>query len=240
MAKIGLSSLYYSKLTEASNGSPSYDGAKTLGKAVSASVSITNNSATLYADNVLAESDTSFQSGTITLGVDEDGDTVFADLLGHTITTGTGGGVVTKSTDDVAPYVAVGRVITKMVSGVYYYKAEVLLKVKFGEPSQDDTTKGESIEFSTPEIEGTIATLADGNWCKTKTFTTKANALAYIQGIFSSGVTYTYTKVTPVGTENPKEEGWYIKNGTDYILALDTTVVADREYYELTVSGGEG
>ena len=236
MAKIGLSNLIWSKLTEASNGTPSYDGAKSLGKAVSANVSITNNSATLYADNVLAESDTSFQSGTITCGVDEDADATFAPLLGHEITEG----VVVKKSTDVSPYVGVGRIITKMVSGVLYYKAEVLFKVKFAEPSQDDTTKGESIEFNTSEIEGTIATLADGKWCTSQTFTTKANALAFIQGLFASGVTYTYTEVTPVGTENPKNEGWYIKNGTEYILALDTTVVADREYYEVTVSGGEG
>ena len=236
MAKIGLSNLIWSKLTEADGGTPSYDGAKSLGKAVSANVSITNNSATLYADNVLAESDTSFQSGTITCGVDEDADATFAPLLGHEITEG----VVVKKSTDVSPYVGVGRIITKMVSGVLYYKAEVLFKVKFAEPSQDDTTKGESIEFNTSEIEGTIATLADGKWCTSQTFTTKANALAFIQGLFASGVTYTYTEVTPVGTENPKNEGWYIKNGTDYILALDTTVVADREYYEVTVSGGEG
>lgn len=236
MAKIGLSNLIWSRLTEGSDGTPSYDGAKTLGKAVSANVSITNNSATLYADNVLAESDTSFQSGTITCGVDEDADATFAPLLGHTITEG----VVVKKSTDVAPFVGVGRIITKMVSGVLYYKAEVLFKVKFAEPSQDDQTKGESIEFSTSEIEGNIATLADGKWSTSQTFTTKANALAFIQGLFASGVEYTYTEVTPVGTENPKNEGWYIKNGTEYILALDTTVVADREYFEVTVSGGEG
>lgn len=236
MAKIGLSNLIWSRLTEGSDGTPTYDGAKTLGKAVSANVSITNNSATLYADNVLAESDTSFQSGTITCGVDEDADSTFAPLLGHTITEG----VVVKKSTDVAPFVGVGRIITKMVSGVLYYKAEVLFKVKFAEPSQDDQTKGESIEFSTSEIEGTIATLADGKWSTSQTFTTKANALAFIQGLFASGVEYTYTEVTPVGTENPKNEGWYIKNGPDYILALDTTVVADREYFEVTVSGGEG
>ena len=237
MAKIGLSNLIYSKLTEGSDGTPSYDGAKVLGKAVSANVSITNNSAMLYADNILAESDTSFQSGTITCGVDEDADATFAPLLGHDIT---GAGVVTKSSNDTAPYVGVGRVITKMVAGVKYYKAEVLFKVKFSEPSQTDNTKGESIEFATPEIEGQIMTLGNGKWCTSQTFTTLANALAFIQGLFASGVTYTYTEVTPVGTENPREEGWYIKNGTDYILALDTTVVADREYFSVSVSGGEG
>ena len=237
MAKIGLSNLIYSNLTEADNGTPSYDGGKSLGKAVSAKVAITNNSASLYADNALAESDTSFQNGTITLGVDEDADATFAPLLGHSIS---GGGTVTKSTEDVAPWVGVGRIVTKMVSGVLYYKAEVLFKVKFSEPSQDDSTKGESIEFTTPQIEGQIASLGNGKWSTSQTFTTKANALAFIQGLFADNTEYTYSEVTPVGTENPKQEGWYIKNGTDYILALDTTVVADREYFELTVSGGEG
>lgn len=185
MAKIGLTNLIYSNLTEASDGTPSYDGAKSLGKAVSASVSITNNSATLYADDALAESDTSFQSGTITCGVDEDADATFAPLLGHTITTGT----VVKNANDIAPFVGVGRIITKMVSGVLYYKAEVLYKVKFAEPSQDDQTKGESIEFSTPSIEGTIGTLANGNWCTSKTFSSKADALEFIQTIFQAPTT---------------------------------------------------
>ena len=236
MAKIGLSNLLWARLTESAEGNPSYDGAKTLAKAVSASTSITNNSAFLYADNVLAESDTAFQSGTITLGCDEDGDSVFAELLGHSNV----GGVITKNATDVAPFVAVGRIITKMVSSTLYYKAEVLYKVKFSEPNADDQTKGESMEFRTPEIEGTIHALANGKWSTSQTFTSKANALAFIQGIMSSGVTYTYEEVTPVGTENPKEEGWYILNGTDYIPALDETVVADRVYYSVTVSGGAG
>ena len=188
MAKIGLTNLYYAKLTEASDGTPSYDGAKTLGKAVSANVSITNNSATLYADDVLVESDTSFQSGTITLGVDEDGDAIFADLLGHEISSGTGAeaGIVTKKSTDVAPYVAVGRVITKMVSGVYFYKAEVLFKVKFGEPSQEDSTKGESLEFRTSEIEGSISALADGRFATSKTFSSKADAVAFIEDLMEA------------------------------------------------------
>lgn len=188
MAKIGLTNLYYAKLTEASDGTPSYDGAKTLGKAVSANVSITNNSATLYADDVLVESDTSFQSGTITLGVDEDGDAIFADLLGHEISSGTGAeaGIVTKKSTDVAPYVAVGRVITKMVSGVYFYKAEVLFKVKFGEPSQEDSTKNESLEFRTSEIEGSISALADGRFATSKTFSTKADAVAFIEDLMKA------------------------------------------------------
>lgn len=182
MAKIGLTNFWYSKLTEDEDGTPSYDGATSFGKAISASISITNNSAMLYADDTLAESDTSFQAGTMTLGVDEDGDTVFADVLGHTISESN---EVIKNAEDAAPWVGLARVITKMVNGVYKYKAEVIYKVKFAEPSADDTTKGESIEFSTPEIEGTIATLANGNWSVSKTFTSKSDAVEWIGGIFS-------------------------------------------------------
>lgn len=183
MAKIGLTNFWYSKLTEAEDGTPSYDGATSFGKAISASVSITNNSAMLYADDALAESDTSFQSGSVTLGVDEDGDTVFADVLGHTIAET---GEVVKNANDAAPWVGLARVITKMVNGAYKYKAEVLYKVKFAEPSADDETKGESIEFSTPEIEGTVATLANGNWSTSKTFTSKSDAVQWIGSIFGA------------------------------------------------------
>ena len=55
MAKIGLKNFRYSVLTEASDGTPSYAGAKTPAKAVSCSVSISNNEAELYADDGLAE-----------------------------------------------------------------------------------------------------------------------------------------------------------------------------------------
>ena len=189
MAKIGLNNLWYSHLTEDQDGTPHYDGKKSFGKAVSANASISNNSATLYADDVLAESDTSFQSGTLTLGVDDDREATFADVLGHSVTEE---GEVVCNANDVAPYVGVGRIVVKLVNNVRLYKAIVIYKVKFGEPSQDDNTKGESVEFSTPEIEGQISTLANGDWCAVKTFTTKAEALAFIEAIFASSEPTTY------------------------------------------------
>lgn len=188
MAKIGLNNLWYSKLTEAADGTPSYDGAKSFGKAISANVSITNNSAMLYADDTLAESDTSFQSGTITLGTDDDREATFADILGHAIDTD---GNVVRNVDDVAPYVALARIIVKMVGNVKSYKVEMLYKVKFSEPSEDDNTRGESVEFSTPTIEGTIVALANGNWSESQTFATKPAAVAFIQAKFAaSGTTF--------------------------------------------------
>lgn len=183
MAKIGLSNFRYAVLTEAQDGTPSYDGAKTPAKAISCNVSITNNEAKLYADDVLAESDTSFQSGTVTIGIDDEDQETMATLLGHSVDSETG--VMTRSATDSAPYVALGRIITKMVGGLYKYKVEFLYKVKFGEPSQEDNTRGESLEFGTSELEGTVATLANGKWSETKTFSTKADAVTFLEGLMA-------------------------------------------------------
>lgn len=200
MAKIGLNNFRYSKLTEAADGTPSYDGAKTPGKAISCNVSISNNSATLYADDTLAESDTSFQNGTVTMGIDEDDLETMADLLGHTYSDG----VIVRNANDTAPYVGLGRIVTKMVSNVLKYKVEFLYKVKFGEPSAENNTKGESVEFATTEIEGTVAALKNGNWSTAKTFTDKAEAVTYLESLMANtspvSVTYTVTYNANGGT----------------------------------------
>lgn len=180
MAKIGLNNFRYGILTEASDGKPTYGGGKTPGKAISCKVSITNNDAKLYGDDMLVESDTSFNNGTVTMGIDEDDNQTMADLLGHTVGEN---GEITRNSSDVAPYVGLGRVITKIVNGAYKYKVEFLHKVKFSEPSQDNITKGDKVDFSTIEIEGTVNALADGTWSKAKTFDTKQEAITYLDGL---------------------------------------------------------
>lgn len=182
MARIGLNNFRYSKLTEAADGTPSYDGAKKPAKAVSCNVSITSNSAALYADDAEAERDSSFQSGTVSMGIDEDDLEVMADLLGHTVTEGE----MVRSSDDAAPYVGLGRIVTKMVGGVYKYKVEFLYKVKFSEPSEENTTKGESLEFGTATLEGSVSVLGNGKWSVAKVFNTKAEAVTYLEGLMAA------------------------------------------------------
>lgn len=182
MAKIGLNNFRYSKLTESGEGKATYDGAKKPAKAISCKVDISNNDASLYADDVLAESDTSFQKGSVTVGIDNEDAQVMADILGHTVSED---GELVRNANDVAPYIGFGRIVTKMVNGAYKYKVEFLHKVKFSEPSQNDETKGESVSFSTTELAGTVATLADGTWSKTKTFDTKTEAVTYLEGLMA-------------------------------------------------------
>lgn len=222
MALIGLNNFWYSHLTEAQDGTPTFDGAKSIGKAVSCSVSISNNSASLYADDALAESDTSFQSGTVTLGVDDNREETFADLLGHEITEE---GEVTYKSTDSAPWVAVARILVKMVNNVRLYKAMILYKVKFAEPNEDETTKGETLEFSTPSIEGTIATLANGEWKTARTFSTKAEALAFIQSVLGNG-TVTHNVVYDANGGSGSIATQSVTAGNSVTLAAGTALTA--------------
>ena len=194
MAKIGVQNFLYGILTEATDGTATYGAGKKPGKAVSCSVSISSNDAKLYADDGLAESDTSFQSGTVSIELDNADISTQAELLGHTVT----GDEMVRNANDVAPYVGLGRIVTKMVGGEYQYKVEFLNKVKFSEPSQDDTTKGESVEFGTTELSGVASALENGEWSKTKTFDTKTEAIAYLENLLKAPTTV----ATPVETTN--------------------------------------
>lgn len=47
----------------------------------------------------------------------------------------------------------------------------------------------------------------------------------------TSASTVTYTAVSPVGTENPSQEGWYVLSGNRYVLSTDHTVDNNKTYY---------
>ena len=179
MARIGLKYFRYGILDEETE---TYDGALQLGKAVDCKVSLGLNSAELYADDGLAESDYTVKKGTVTITVDEDDDTTMSNLTGHEISQD---GEIIRKDSDVAPYVGFGRIITKVVNGTYKYKVEFLNKVKFKDALPDEKTKGESVEFTTTSLEGTVLKLADGSWSKTKTFDTYTDAITYLEGLLA-------------------------------------------------------
>lgn len=232
MAKIGLKNFLFGILTEQNDGSATYGVAVKPAKAISCSVSVSNNDAKLYADDALAESDTTFQSGTVTLGIDDEDDIVLATLLGHTIS----GGEMVRNAYDIAPYVGLGRILTKLVNGQYKYKVEFLNKVKFAEPSQENNTKGESVEFGTSEIEGQVASLANGDWSISKTFDSMSAAQSYLESLFGSatpatvafnnnGGTGSYDSVsTYVGAVIPVPDGSALTPPAGYhFIGWDTT-----------------
>ena len=150
MATIGLDKLYYAKITEDESGNETYGTPAQLAKAISAELSIELAEATLYADDGAAEVIKEFKTGTLSLGVDDIGVAAASDLTGATIDQNH---VLVSRSEDGGAAVAIGF-RAKKANGKYKYFW--LYRVKFGIPATNLTTKGESIEFSTPTIEGTV------------------------------------------------------------------------------------
>ena len=182
MAKIGLNHFMYSVATVGSDGTITYSGANNPAKAISFNFEPTVSDAKLYADDGLAESDSSVTGGTITMGMDRDDITTMATILGHTVEDGE----VVDNINDTAPYCGVGRIARLMVDGSQKFRATLLRLCKFTEPSESDNTRGESVEFGTYEVSGTMVVPQDGNWRYRKTFDTEEDAVEYLQGLLAS------------------------------------------------------
>ena len=184
MAKIGLNNFRYAIATiNETTGAISYGTVKKPAKAVSFNFEPTVSDAKLYADDGLAESDNRVTGGTCTMGIDRLDAGTLAEILGHDYDNDTQ--EVVSNVNDVAPYVGLGRIVRIMVDGVQYFRATFLAQCKFSEPSAEDNTMGESVEFSTYELSGTVVVPVNGNWRKEKIFTSQQDAINYLEGLFS-------------------------------------------------------
>ena len=182
MAKIGLKNFRYGIATIGQDGAITYGGAKKPGKAITFNFEPTKSDAKLYADDSLAESDTSVTGGTCTIGIDRLDEITIADLLGHT----NNEGEIVSSNNDIAPYVGLGRITRLIQDGTLKFRVTFLAQVVFSEPSQEDNTRGENVEFNTYELEGDVVVPANGVWRKEKTFTTEADAIEYLEGLLGT------------------------------------------------------
>lgn len=191
MAVIGLSKPYYG-IYSAIGNAVSYANGAVMGKATEANIEInTTEDNNLYADNGIAETDRSFAGGTLNLNTDDLSQEVTKAILGLTETAITGIEGVTDTSvkelvyDDTqnTPYLGVGFIVKKKVGGEYKWRAVVLCKVMFSVPADAATTQGESIEWQVPELSATI--MRDDSethvWKREATFTTEAQAEAYIK-----------------------------------------------------------
>lgn len=150
MATIGLDKLYYAKITEGVGGVETYGSPTSLAKAIKADLSIELAEAILYADDGAAEVVKEFKSGKLSLGIDDIGTTAAKDLTGANIDQN---GVLVSTSEDGGTPVAIGF-RAKKSNGKYRYFW--LYRVKFGIPASNLQTKGDSISFQTPTIEGTV------------------------------------------------------------------------------------
>ena len=181
MAQIGLKYLICAPITETADSVSHSDGL-VMSYAIKTDLSIEINDAQLYGDDRIVESIKEFKSGKLTLNGDHLEYEVLALILGHKVealTTGDGKKLTAKGDDDGKP-VGVGFYSTTIKDGKRRYRAIWLHKVKFGIPNESLETKGDSINFQTPTIEGTILTDILGVWKEEATFENEPDAKGWL------------------------------------------------------------
>ena len=192
MARTGYKKAKYNKRdTSTGKYAPVTDGVPQLTRVIDEKFSPEYNSAELYADDTLAESDYSFKKGSLAITVADDDDERDAFLMGNTLADGE----VTKTVDDTASEFGYGHIVTKQIKGAKKYKVEFFPRVKFTKITTDGKTRGESVEFGTTAVEATVYPLdADfngmkaGTWEKHQTFDTEAEAETFLDACLTPSV----------------------------------------------------
>lgn len=195
MAIVGLSKPHYA-VYNANNGTPTYANGGVLGKATEMNIEIeSSEDNNLYADNTVAETDVSFAGGTLTISTDDLSQETSKTILGvKEVALTEIEGVTDEDVKELVfdntqanPFLGFGAIVKKIVGGVTKWRGIVLAKIQFQVPPDAATTQGESIEWQVPELTATIMRddSATQVWKREATFTTEAQALAYIKHCLS-------------------------------------------------------
>lgn len=184
MASIGMQYVVWAPLTSEASNTLTYGTGRVLGKAVSANLSWQKEDNDLYADDAVAETDGSLTGYQLDLTLDELSATDEAAVLGLSKVGSTD---EYEQTTDSPPYGGAGYVQVMVNGGTSLYKAAWYPKVMFTQNSETVNTKGKSITWGTPTINGKgVAAFNDasgkGKFRAIQRFTTLAAAKAYLNG----------------------------------------------------------
>lgn len=176
--------------TETEGAAITYGTGFVIAKAIRANLTYNRNDNPLYADDVIAENDTGLTSVDIELEIDKLVDDIRVNLLGD-VATGTDSDVI-EQTDASAPYAGFGYMRVLIEGGEKKYQGVWFHKVQFSEPSEETQTKGETIEWGTPTLNGTAMGVRIDNtgaikYSKRKVFDTAAACIAWLDGL--AGIT---------------------------------------------------
>lgn len=195
MAKIGMYGVYYAKAVVKNGIVLGYTGGvKMMGKAISAEFTPNNpDDNPLYANNGESENDSSSASGgKLKNTLDRMTIEAAADLYGLTekeVTVMVDGKEVKGRSleytgmEQSAP-VGVAYIRMNQEDNVRSHEVVFYRHVIYSMPTEKGQTKGEKIEWQTPEFEGTVFGMeGEGTepWYRSVTFPTQAAAIAYIK-----------------------------------------------------------
>ena len=191
MASIGLRTAKYNKIdytTKKYAALAKESIVPVLGRLIDAKINPEKNNTKLYADDKEVEKDTSFKGGSVNITIDDVTDEVYADIEGCKITEKE----IIDNSEDIAPEIGYGHIVTKIYKGVQSYKVEFLPRIQITKVTADRKTKGESIEYNTISIEADLKELEEeingmkiGTWRKMKTFETLSEAQTYLDGLLT-------------------------------------------------------
>lgn len=178
-------------------GSVKYTNGFVCGSAIEYGVEIeTSDNNPLYGDDHIIENDYgTFNTGTLTLNTSDFDQYTSKRLLGlKEVQFAVGEATVTELvTDDDAKTTekGFGIIETHQINDVDKYRAVILCKVGMSIPSEAATTKGESIEWQTREIEGTINRSDEDTanyrhpWKREAWFDTQSQAMEYLKTVLN-------------------------------------------------------
>lgn len=160
MATIGLEKLYFAKMTSDDSDTTVYETPKRITGLINVDINPSIQKTTLYGDNAPLATASTLTEITVTVETADIPLTSAAELLGHSIESGT---MIAKASD-TSPYVAILFESEKSDGQIRYVK---LLKGKFDESQETLNTRGQSIEYTTPKLTGAfVARTSDGAWKK--------------------------------------------------------------------------
>lgn len=188
MAFVGMQHVVAAKITaKPDNAMPTYGAGMVIGKAINADLTITRNSNPLRADDVVAEDDNSITAMSVSVGMDDFTEEAQAYLGLLKEVTGTGDDKTYYETSGSADSAGLGYMRVRRKNGVTTYQGVWVLDVLFGIESETSATKGESIEWQTPTVNGQAAAHmitsidpTDPIFRMKKNFTTAAACIAWL------------------------------------------------------------
>lgn len=171
--------------TQPAGAIPTYSAGAVVGRAIEMNESVEFNDAPLYSDDAQSENDKSFKKGKFSTGLDDLTRAIKKLWFGMTEVAEGGQTVLKDAATYDSPYGGFGFYRIRKKGGVRTIEGHWYYKTKWTRPNNEAKTKGESVEWQTPKVEGEIMAVEDtvGSWHGEVEFATEAEAVAWLQGL---------------------------------------------------------
>lgn len=218
----GLNTLLYAKLlsdnTDTQYGITSYGPSNKLAGAIEIKPKINQNSAELYADDTLVDSDYSVSTVIFTLTVDDDDDDIFCELIGMKANEDGG---YDASVYDESVGIGIGYIEVK---GKRKYRVKFYPNAKVKPFDTDAKTREEKVTFQKPILEVTASPLKNGIYKYQKTFSSLLDAIYHLKNLFKNS-----SIITDKIMYDEKTKTLIIPKMT-YVESTNTCILNDTDY----------